>query len=59
MAVVPLYASTIHQTCANGDLNEMKALVEQAEKWLAEHGNVASALEVLKQEIAKLESGKY
>lgn len=59
MAVIPLYAATIHQTAANGDLNEMKALVEQAEKWLSEHGNVANALEVLKQEIAKAESGKY
>ncbi|MEM8906653.1 MAG: DUF1843 domain-containing protein [Bacteroidota bacterium] len=56
MGLIPLYASSIHKATASGDLEKMKALVEEAEQWLAEHGNVAAALEALKLEIAKMES---
>ncbi len=56
MAVVPLYATSIHKTVASGDIRKMKALKKQAEKWLKEHGNVSGAVEILKQEIAKLEA---
>jgi hypothetical protein len=50
----PLYAATIHHCIAGGDLQKMKALVAEAEKYVADHGNVGAALEVLKAEIAKL-----
>jgi hypothetical protein len=52
----PLYAVTIHHCCAKGDLAEMKALANEAEKFLHDHGDVSAALEALKIEIAKLES---
>ena len=58
MAIV-LYGVTIHKAAASRDLKQMKAVERQAEEFLAEHGNVAAALEILKQEIAKLESGNY
>lgn len=57
MGIVPLYGVTIGEACAKGDLEEMKSLEKQAEEYLAEHGNVPAALEVLKAEIAKAERG--
>jgi hypothetical protein len=51
-----LYGVGIHNAIAGGDLVKMKAIAAQAEKHIAEHGNVAAALEVLKAEIAKAES---
>jgi hypothetical protein len=52
----PLYAVSIHHCIAGGNLAKMRELRAQAEKHVAEHGNVAAALEVLKSEIAKLEA---
>lgn len=52
----PLYAVSIHHCIAEGDLAKMKSLVTEAEKHLAEHGDVSAALELLKGEIVKLES---
>jgi hypothetical protein len=56
--VHPLYAVPIHHCIASGDLTKMKALVVEAEKHLAEHGDVSAALEALKIEIAKAEVGR-
>jgi len=53
----PLYAVPIHHCIAGGDLAKMKELAAEAEKHLAEHGDVSAALEVLKVEIAKAEAG--
>lgn len=53
---VPLYAVTIHHCIGEGDLNKMRQLCAEAEKHLAEHGDVGAALEVLKAEIAKAEA---
>jgi hypothetical protein len=55
---VPLYAVTIHHCIAGGDLTKMKEVAAQAEKHLAEHGDVSAALEALKIEIAKAEAGR-
>jgi len=52
----PLYAVTIHHCIAGGDLAKMKQLVAEGEKYVADHGNVGAALEVLKAEIAKAEA---
>jgi len=52
---VPLYAVSIHKCIAGGELAKMKALAEEAETFLRDHGNVSAALEALKIEIAKLE----
>jgi hypothetical protein len=57
MSFVPLYGVNIGQACARGDLDELRTLEKQAEEYLAQHGNVPAALEVLKAEIAKLEQG--
>jgi hypothetical protein len=52
----PLYAVPIQDAAASGDLDEMKALAERAERHLAADGDVAGALETLKAEIAKQEA---
>jgi hypothetical protein len=53
---VPLYGGAIHNGIASGDLAKMKELRTEAEKQLAEHGNISAALEVLKAKIAKAEA---
>jgi cell shape-determining protein MreC len=53
---IPLYAVAIHNSIATGNLAAMKALVNQAEQHLKDHGNVRASVEVLKAEIAKLEA---
>ena len=50
------YGPPIHQAIAKGDLAEMKKLAANAERWLAEHGDVRYALEALKVEIARAEA---
>ncbi|WP_213806105.1 DUF1843 domain-containing protein [Granulicella sp. dw_53] len=50
-----LYAVTLHNTAAKGDLGEMKKVAAEAEQHLKDYGDVSAALEVLKAEIAKLE----
>ena len=57
MSVIPLYGVAIGEACGKGDLDELRSLEKQAEQYLAEHGNVPAALEVLKAEIAKAERG--
>lgn len=51
---IPLYAAAIQQAVASNDLGRMKSLAAQAEQQIATHGNISSALEALKIEIAKL-----
>jgi hypothetical protein len=55
---VPPYGTAIQQAIVKGDLGEMKQMVKQSEQFLAENGDIRSALEVLKIEIHKLESKK-
>jgi uncharacterized small protein (DUF1192 family) len=52
---IPLYAVTIHNAAASGDLAAMKQTVAEAEAHLQQYGNVGAAVEALKVEIAKLE----
>jgi lipase chaperone LimK len=54
--IIALYGVGIHNSIASGSLAKMRELRAQAEKFLAEHGDVGAALEVLKAEIAKLEA---
>jgi Domain of unknown function (DUF1843) len=49
-----LYAAAMTQVTAGGDLAEMKRLEAAAEQQLADHDDVAKALQALKAEIAKL-----
>jgi Domain of unknown function (DUF1843) len=51
----PLYAHTIHNVLAEGNLHRMKETAQQAEQHLSQHGDLHSALEMLKIEIAKIE----
>lgn len=51
----PPYGPPIHQAIATGDLSEMRALVARTEAFLEEIGDLRTALEILKIEIAKLE----
>ena len=50
-----LYGPPIQEAIATGDLSKMKQLAAEAEKHLQEVGDVRSALEYLKIEIARLE----
>jgi Domain of unknown function (DUF1843) len=50
-----LYGPPIQDAIAKGDLPKMKQLATEAEKHLQEAGDVRSALEYLKIEIARLE----
>ena len=53
-----LYGPAIHQAAASGDVQQMKAVLEQAQSHLKEWGDVRSALAALKAEIARLEAQK-
>jgi signal transduction protein with GAF and PtsI domain len=52
-----LYGVAMRQAVASGDVEQMKSVAKEAEDHLAEHGNVSAALEALKVEIEKAESG--
>ena len=52
--IVILYGVPIQQAIARGDLPRMKQLAQEAEKQLQEMGDLRSALELLKIEIARL-----
>jgi hypothetical protein len=54
--MVKPYGVAIQQAVASGNLKDMKAMVKVAEQHLKEHGDVASALAVLRIEIAKLQA---
>jgi Domain of unknown function (DUF1843) len=53
-----LYGPPIHEAIAKGDLAQMKQLAAEAEQHIKDHGDVRSALEILKIEIAKKEQKK-
>jgi hypothetical protein len=50
-----LYAPTIQSAIAEGNLQRMQQLASQAEQQLAQYGDLRSAVEILKIEIAKLQ----
>lgn len=50
-----MYAGAILQASARGDLAEMKKLLAEAEEHLEEWGDMKTAVELLKLEIAKQE----
>jgi len=56
-SMVP-YGPPILQAIAKGDLAQMKQLAASAEQYLQQAGDVRTALEYLKIEIAKLEHKK-
>ena len=51
-----LYGGAMTEAIASGDLPKMKEVAAAAETHLAEHGDVAAMLQMLKVEIAKAES---
>jgi hypothetical protein len=53
--IVP-YGVAIHQAIASGDLQNMKTLLSEAESIVQQQGDLRTALELLKVEIAKLEN---
>ena len=55
---IPPYGVAIQQAIASGSIDQMKRVVKDAETFLSEHGDVRSALEVLKVEIARHEAKK-
>jgi hypothetical protein len=55
---IPPYGVAIQQAIAGGSLDHMKRVAKEAETYLSEHGDVRSALEALKVEIARHEAKK-
>jgi len=53
--VVPLYAVAIQNSIASGDLAKMQDLSAQADRLLADQGDLGGAVTALKAEIAKLQ----
>jgi hypothetical protein len=53
--VVPLYAATIQNAIASGDVAKMQALSAQADKLMADQGDLGGAVTALKAEIAKMQ----
>ncbi len=51
----PLYAVTITDAIAGGDLEELKKLKTEAEAHLQQYGDIQTLLAALKVEIAKAE----
>ncbi|HSS48541.1 MAG TPA: DUF1843 domain-containing protein [Thermoanaerobaculia bacterium] len=56
---IPLYAVTICEAVASGDLAKMKEVARQAEEHVHEWGNVPASLEALKLEISKAQKKPY
>jgi hypothetical protein len=54
--IVPLYAATIHNAIATGDLAQLQALNSQADGLLDQQGDLGGAVAALKAQIAKLQS---
>ena len=54
--VLPPYGAAIHQARASGDVDEMRKVAAEAEEHIAEYGDVAGALEELKEKIAEQEA---
>jgi len=55
---VPPYGVAIHAAIAAGDLARMREMAQQAQQWIAEHGDLSAALETLKAEIARREAAR-
>src|SRR5438105_1999282 len=53
-----LYGPPIEDAIARGDLAEMKSLLNEAEEFLRQHGDVRSSVELLKLEIGKRQSDR-
>ena len=58
MSIIQPYGVAIHKAIASRNLGEMRRVCNEAEDYLAQHGDVSAALEGLKAEITKLEAGK-
>ncbi|CBJ37938.1 DUF1843 domain-containing protein [Ralstonia pseudosolanacearum] len=56
-AAIPPYGVAIHDAIIDGDLRTMKALLSRAEAVLGEQGDLRTAVELLRLEIAKAERG--
>lgn len=54
---VPPYGVAIRKALATGDLDEMRRVASDAEEHLKKAGDVPTALELLRAEIAKAERG--
>ena len=57
-APIPLYAVVIHDAICSGDIHKMKQVAQEADTYLKQAGDVPSALQALKIEIAKAEQKK-
>lgn len=52
MSVI-LYGVAIHEAIASGDQERMQSVAREAEAYLAQHGDLSAAIEILKSELAK------
>jgi hypothetical protein len=56
MHPIPLYAASITQAIATGDLAAMRSVQASAEQHLSQYGDVKGLLNLLKVEIARTEA---
>jgi hypothetical protein len=54
--IQPLYGVCIQHACQGRNLEEMKAVAERAEEYLAADGDIAAELALLKAAIAEVEA---
>ena len=54
--IVPLYAATIHNAIATGDLAQLQALSAQADSLVSQQGDLGGAVSALKAAITQLQS---
>lgn len=56
MSIRPLYAATITEAIASGDLETLKKLEAEAEAHVRQYGDIQTLLTALKIEINKLQA---
>ena len=54
--IVPLYAATIHNAIATGDLAQLQALSAQADALIGQQGDLGAAVSALKGAITRLQA---
>jgi hypothetical protein len=57
--IVPLYAATIHNAIATGDLARLQALSAQADSLVSQQGDLGGAIAALKTAITNLQSQSH
>ncbi len=55
MGIIPLYAAGMREAIASNDVEQMKAVLDQAKSTIREQGDLSAALVELQEAIERLE----